>query len=442
MKEFARMVSQDTQTDVVVIGGGMAGLSAVSYLAKAGIAVTLFEKAAGLGGRAATQQYDEYRFNRGIHALYTGGAASQVLQELGIRYSYAIPKAVFTLQKGRFHTFPSDVSTLLRTDLLSLGDKLELMRLFATLPGIRARDLAHVSVQEWLNRTTHRPQVRKLLTGIAYPYVYSASLDLVSAEVFVDKVQRSLKHPIHYIDGGWQELADALRRKAEQAGARIVSGTRVESIELHNGRAQGVRLADGSLLRASAVVVATEPQDAAKLVEHGNYAPLRKIVDALIPAQVACLDVALRRLPAAQHPVVFDLDQPRLVSAQSIYARMAPQDGALVCAFKQLDPAHRTDPREDERDLEDLLDAAQPGWREVLIKRVYLPRIQAVGALPTAKSGGFAGRPGIEVPGLQDLYLAGDWIGPEGFLVDASMASARQVARLLSGKLASERAVA
>ena len=73
----------------------------------------------------------------------------------------------------------------------------------------------------------------------------------------------------------------------------------------------------------------------------------------------------------------------------------------------------------------------QPGWRDVLVKRQYLPRIEAVGTLPTASGGGFAGRPGPQVPGLTNLYLAGDWIGPEGFLVDASMASARRVAQLL-----------
>jgi phytoene dehydrogenase-like protein len=96
----------------------------------------------------------------------------------------------------------------------------------------------------------------------------------------------------------------------------------------------------------------------------------------------------------------------------------------------QLDPRRPGDPAEDERDLEDLLDAAQPGWRDVLVRRQYLPRIESVGALPTAAGGGFAGRPGPKVPGIEGLYLAGDWVGSEGFLADASMASARRAAGL------------
>jgi hypothetical protein len=85
------------------------------------------------------------------------------------------------------------------------------------------------------------------------------------------------------------------------------------------------------------------------------------------------------------------------------------------------------DPGEDVRDLEDLLDTTQPGWRDVLIRHQYLPRIEALGALPTAAGGGFAGRPGPRVPGI---YVAGDWVGEEGFLMDASVASALRAAEL------------
>jgi phytoene dehydrogenase-like protein len=418
-------------TDVVVVGGGIAGLTAASYLARAGVDVTLFERARDLGGRAASQGFDGFHFNRGIHALYTGGEASQILRELGVTYGYGIPtKETFVLQGGELLPFPADPLGLLRAELLDMGDKLGLIRTFAGLARLRPHTLARESVQEWLDRNVRRPQVHRVMAALARTLVYTTALDLVSAEVFLTKLRRSLKHPVHYIDGGWQTLVDALRTVAEGAGARIMSGTRVEAVEHQAGRVQGVRLGDGSLLRASAVIVATKPRDAARLVYGGADPALRRIVGGLVPGKLACLDVALGRLPSSHHTIVQDLDGPRFLTVQSLYSRVAPEGGALIYTFKQLDPARPTDPREDERDLEDLLDTAQPGWRDVLVRRQYLPRIEAVGALPTA-SGGFSGRPDPRVPGLTNLYLAGDWIGPEGFLVDASMASARRVAQLL-----------
>ncbi len=425
------MESPFAQTDVVIIGGGMAGLSAACYLARAGVAVTLFEKASGLGGRAATQHHDGYYFNRGVHALYTGGAASEVLQELGITYRHGSPKATFALQQGKLYPLPTGPRSLVSSNLLDLGDKLSFARLLASLSKLQPQKLAHVSVQEWLESAVRRPQVRRVLTGLARTFVYSAALDLVSAEVLIDKLQRTLKHPVHYIDGGWQTLVEGLRHVAERAGARIVSGARVEAVEHHNGRVEGVRLHDGSLVPATAIIIATNPQDAVKLVDGGTYPALRQIVDHLVPVHLACLDVALRHLPNPRYPIVQDLDQPRFMTTQSLYAHIAPEGGALIHTFKQLDPTHPTDPREDERDLEELLDTAQPGWRDVLVKRIYLPHIEAVGTLPTASGGGFAGRPDPQVPGIANLYLVGDWIGRQGFLVDASMASARQVSRLL-----------
>jgi len=414
------------QPDVVVVGAGIAGLTAAAYLARAGADVTVFERSQHIGGRAATQDEHGFCFNRGGHALYTGGAASRALAELGVRYGFGIPKATFGLQDSRIHAVPISPFALLRTDLLDLGDKLAFMRLLASLARVQPHTLAHVSVQDWLRDAIHRKNVRRILTAFAYTFAYSSALDLVSAELFVAKLKTSMKHPVQYIDGGWQTLVDGVRHAAEQAGARIEGAAAVSEIEHDGSGVRGVRLQDGRSIRAGSVVLAVTPGEAVKLL--GDPSGLRAQIDALVPAQVACLDVALARLPVPDHPIVWDLDRPRFMTAQSVYARVAPAGGALVHLFKQLDPRHPSDPPTDERQLEELLDAVQPGWRNLVVKRIFLPRISAVGALPTAAMGGFAGRPAVNASGIANVYLAGDWIGAEGFLVDASMASAREAA--------------
>jgi phytoene dehydrogenase-like protein len=275
--------------------------------------------------------------------------------------------------------------------------------------------------------------VRAILEATARTSSYSAALDQVSMEVFVTQLQLTLKGYVRYIDGGWQTLVDGLRRAATAAGARIVSEARVEAVDAHAGQVRGVRLADGRVIPAAAVIVATPPQDAARLVDSAASPALRRLVDGITPVYVACLDVALRRLPFKAHPVVFDLDRPRFLTTQSLFARIAPEGAGMISTVKYLDPAQPSDPQADERDLEAMLDRVQPGWRDMLVKRIFLPRMDAVSALPTAGGGGFAGRPGPTVPDLAGLYLAGDWIGDEGYLIDSTLASARRAAHLLLG---------
>jgi len=429
-------MTQSNAADMVIVGAGVAGLTAACYLARAGVDVVVLEKSSRLGGRAATTDNDGYLFNVGVHALYTGGAASRVFDDLGISYSYGVPKDTFVLRDGRISQFPTDPMGLLRTDALGFRAKLALVRFFTTIDRTHPSAVRRRSVQAWLEDSVSNAQLHTLLTAFARTLVYSTALDLVSAEVFVDKFKRSLSHPVHYIDGGWQTLIDGLHDTATRHGARVVSGTGVETVVCDGDRVTGVRTREGRSVAAGGVLLATAATDAARLVGAGGGTALRQLVDGLVPARLACLDVALDTLPVPMHPIVQDLDEPRFMSAQSVYSRIAPDGAALIVSFKQLDPRTPSSARKDEADLEQLLDAAQPGWRDHLVRRRFLPAIEAVGALPTANGGGFAGRPSIDVPGLANLYIAGDWVGPEGFLVDASAASAAAAAaRMIDGPL-------
>jgi NADH dehydrogenase FAD-containing subunit len=73
----------------------------------------------------------------------------------------------------------------------------------------------------------------------------------------------------------------------------------------------------------------------------------------------------------------------------------------------------------------------QPGWREVVAHTRFLPSITVSNALVTAARGGTSGRPTASVPGFDNLYVAGDWVGAEGMLLDAAVASAHHAALAL-----------
>ena len=56
--------------------------------------------------------------------------------------------------------------------------------------------------------------------------------------------------------------------------------------------------------------------------------------------------------------------------------------------------------------------------------RRFLPQLTVAHGLPRAQEDGLLGRPAVAVPERPNVFLAGDWVGPEGMLADASAASA------------------
>jgi phytoene dehydrogenase-like protein len=107
--------------DVAVIGGGLGGLTAAIYAARAGRSVIVFEKSPQAGGRASTQNVDGFHFNQGPHALYRGGHGIPILRELGISYEGA--KASYdgswAVRDGEKHPLPGTPEALLSTPLLT-----------------------------------------------------------------------------------------------------------------------------------------------------------------------------------------------------------------------------------------------------------------------------------------------------------------------------------
>lgn len=413
--------------DVAVIGGGIAGLTAATYLARDGLRVTLLERATAVGGRARTRREAGFSVNLGAHALYRGGPAERVLKELGVPISgRPLPRVkLWGLDGGGLLPLPGGLFSLLRNPRLGAAAKFHLARVLAGASRLDTSALDRVTVNEWLERVLP-VEARAWAAAFLRLSTYCAAHDTMSAAAAIEQLKLAVSPGVVYLDHGWQSLVDDLRSAAHEAGVELRTDSLVRTIT-HDGSVQSVHLDSGERLEVETVIATGGPRDISKLVDEGTHPHLSRLVAESVPLRAAVLDVALSALPRADHPFVLGVDCPLYLSVHSIAADLAPEGGAVIHVAKYLDggPA---DVEAIRGELEGLLDRAQPGWREVLVWKQFLPAMTVSHRIVTAAGGGMTGRPDSVVPGVDGLYLAGDWVGPEGMLSDAAFASARSAA--------------
>jgi len=431
------MQFDEQNPDVIIIGGGLAGLAAAVMLARQGRSVRLFEQSHAAGGRARTKEQDGFHLNLGPHALYRSGQANKILSELGVEPSGRVPSVsgAYAVRRGAKHTFPAGLVSMLTTSLFGLSAKLEAARLLASLSKIETSKLTGVSVSEWLDAHIADQVVKEFLMAVFRVSTYTNAPDLMSAGAALEQLQMAFDKSVLYLDGGWQTLVDQLSRLATDAGVIIETGTKVDIVERDAaGAVRGVRLADDRSFFSRTVVIASSPRVAVSLVEGGRETSLARWADEMVAVKAACLDVSLKDLPLPKVTFALGIDRPLYLSVHSATARLAPEGGALIHVAKYLPPEHRESPDEDRRELENLLDLVQPGWRERVVNSRFLPDMIVMNAIATVGLEGTKQRPSPEIRDVPGLFVAGDWVGSEGLLADASMASAKQAAQLIASK--------
>ncbi len=128
-------VATDAVFDVVIIGGGIAGLAAAFELRGRGLSVRVLERAARPGGVIITEQFDGWTIDSGPDSLLVQKPAAVTLcRELGIADRLVptlTPRTAFVLREGQLHAiaegsflgFPITLGALARSRLFSLAGK-------------------------------------------------------------------------------------------------------------------------------------------------------------------------------------------------------------------------------------------------------------------------------------------------------------------------------
>jgi len=385
-----------------VVGGGLAGLVAANALVGDGRKVVLLEQSQHLGGRAITQQDRGYLLNLGPHALYQGGVAARTLRQWKVPFSGKPPdttSACFMLNEGRLYPLIQNTRQLLSTRLFGAREKFQAARILQQFVSGQAAE--GESMEHWIHQRARSPRVRNLVAMLTRVSTYTADHARLSARAALDQFRTAKAHGVLYLDGGWQTLVDGLARRARSLGVEIRLGQVIESLEP---------------IRTDGVILAVSPSSVERIT--GRSLP------AMHPVRAACLDLGLRTLPRGSARLALGVDQPLYLSVHSAVAKLAPSGAALVHVAKYLSGA--TNPADDRQELERLADLAIPGWRDRAEVVSFLPNMTVTHAIVSPE-----GRPAINALGLPGVALAGDWVGSEGMLADAAVASALHAAGMV-----------
>jgi protoporphyrinogen oxidase len=401
----------------VVIGGGLAGLTAANALAGQQRPVRLIEQSRTLGGRAGTVNEQGFLLNFGGHALYRKGALYKTLSQWQVPYQGKPPqlKSRAHLVSGtRRYAFPLNAASLFLTGALTPREKFVTAKALQAITASKPGQGHGMTIAEWLDGNVSSPGARRFLKAMIRLTTYANAPDRLAAEAALAQMQMALRGGVLYLDGGWQTLVDGLAGRARSLGVTVSAQSTAERIE--PGR---VTLADGRQLEASGIILAVPPDTAERLT--GRNLPK------LTAARFACFDLALKTLPQGASVFALGLDQPCYSSVHSAAAALAPTGKALVHMGKYLAPGQQATREE----LEQFADIAVPGWRTQVELARFLPNMIVSHAIAEP-----SGRPDINALGMRGVALAGDWVGDEGMLADAAAASARKAAAYVSGEVA------
>ncbi|MEV4268972.1 NAD(P)/FAD-dependent oxidoreductase [Micromonospora aurantiaca (nom. illeg.)] len=380
-------------TDVVIVGGGLAGLAAARRLHRAGVPWRLLEAGDRLGGRVATDRVDGFLLDRGFQVLNTAYPRLTGLVDVGTLTMGWFTSGVLVRRGDRLERLvnplrePTGAPGTLTAGIGSLTDRLRFATLaagYATVPVGRLLDTPETSAEKALRRAGLSDAI---IEELLRPFLSGVLLDreLATSSHVLAVVMRSFaRGRIGLPADGMQALPKALA--APLPAELIELNTPVTDVA--PGR---VRTPSGEIT-CRAVVVAVDPPTAATLLPGLSKVRMHAYTTYYHRTDTAPLDEPI---------LLLDGDRRELIANTVVVSRAAPTyapGGQHLVATSVVGPQAPPEPVI-RRELDRLYGRSTADW-------THLTTVAVPDALPAAPPP--QGRLRKPVVLGDGLYVAGD----------------------------------
>ena len=278
---------------IAIVGAGLAGLSTGCYAQMNGYSTHIFEHHSKAGGVAAAWRRDGYLIDGGIHFLMghkPGTVTYRLYEELGIVQCNHFPdmtiygrfideasgktidltfdldrlekdlKRIAPVDSKVVENMISDIRRMERADLVGMMSTEKPPELMGLLDKLRMFWRMHRVLRFFRGRYSkpmkdnplgaQDPLLRKVLENLFLPEVPLWFVLMIMALV--------ANRQMGLLEGGCPDFVEPIERKYRSLGGELTYGAKVEKIVVENGKAVGVRFADGTEHRADIVVSAAD----------------------------------------------------------------------------------------------------------------------------------------------------------------------------------------
>lgn len=286
-------------TSILIIGGGVAGLSAGCYSQMNSFQTKILEQHTKPGGVCTSWRRGGYTFDGCIHWLIGSSPSSSyhcLWEELGtlddrpmihhdelmrIQESDERPLVVHS----DIAAFEDHLLDLAPDDSTVIRELTRVLRLFVSeeLPLQEPRELEAGAMQHWPSPVVLRElrkyasvTIEQFASRFTSPFLREMLPRIFDIPEFSMAAVMTTLAAFHKGDGGYPvggsgAFSRAIEGRYISLGGQIEYGCRVESILVEDGRAIGVRLDDGAELRADVVISAADGRSTIFEMLDGSY---------------------------------------------------------------------------------------------------------------------------------------------------------------------------
>lgn len=329
---------------ILVIGGGITGLSVAYFLSAKGHNVTVVEKDPQLGGNATWTKLGRFTVDSFYHVITSRDVYFlRLIKELGIEDSLIPVKIRMGFyQNEKLYS----ISTPMEFFFFPPLSFLERVRLAISIIRSKAtqnwEELETITACQWLSSIGGINNYKKLWGPILRSKFGKAAERVVATDMLfrINRIagarDRNLKEKVYSLKGSLKTFFDKLEDRLVNKGVVIFKGTSVNKIKTINGRAQWVLLDNQKELSCDKIICTTPLPDFIRLLPDG-YGEYAKNLGSIEYLNNACLILRLKKQFSPYYQVNLGDDSfpfTGIIGADALYPPVDFEDSYVLCVSK------------------------------------------------------------------------------------------------------------